>query len=94
MREAQVLPTSLGIPSKLTDLTHVVTLPAGDAPTADNALSADIERGFGGGNLWGAEKRDILSAAKLNGVKVENLKVSPNNSRVVEVFLSSPTVKS
>ncbi|MDQ3747873.1 MAG: hypothetical protein M3367_02490 [Acidobacteriota bacterium] len=89
LREAQVLPTSFGIPSKLTDTTHVVvTLPAGDAPTADNALSAYIERRFGGGNLWGPEKSDILNTAKLSGVKVENLKVSSNNSRVVEFDLN------
>ncbi len=89
LREAQVLPTSFGIPSKLTDTTHiVVTLPAGDALTADNALSAYIERRFGGGNLWGPEKRDILNTAKLSGVKVENLKVSPSNSRIVEFDLN------
>lgn len=93
IREAQVLPTSFGIPSKLTDLTHVaLTLPAGSAPTADNALSAYIEKRFGGGNLFGENKIAIQNAAKQSGVRIENLKVSPNNNRVVEFDLNLESV--
>lgn len=89
LRDAQVLPTSFGIPSKLTDLKHIsVTLPTGVAPTADNALSAYIEQRFGGGNLFGQDKLDILNIAKLDGVHVENLKVNPNNDRSAEFDLS------
>ncbi len=88
MLNANVLPSSFGIPSKLTDKTHVVlTLPEGAAPSDDSALTAYIEKRFGGGNLFGDDKRDILNAAKQSGVKVENLKVSPNNRRVVEFDL-------
>ncbi len=88
-KNANVLPSSFGIPSKLTDKTHVVlTLPESAAPSDESALSAYIEKRFGGGNLFGDDKRDILNAAKLSGVKVENLKVSLNNSRVVEFDLN------
>ncbi len=89
IRDAQVQTTSFGIPSKLTDINHVVvTLPVGSAPTADNALSAYIEKRYGGGNLYGRDKLDILNAAKQSGVKVENLQVSPKNRHVVEFDLS------
>ena len=84
LKNVDVLPSSFGIPSKLTDKTHVVlTLPEGTAPTDDSALTAYIEKRFGGGNLFGDDKREILNAAKQSGVKVENLKVSPNTNRVV-----------
>lgn len=92
IRDAQVLPSSFGIPSKLTDLTHVVlTLPAGAAPTDENALSAYIEKRFGG-NLFGENKIDIQNAARQSGVRIENLKVSPNNNRVVEFDLNLESV--
>lgn len=93
IREAQVLPSSFGIPSKLTDLTHViVTLPEGVEASEDAALAAHIEKLYGGGNLWGDAKQEILNAGKANGVRVENLKVSPNNSRVVEFDLTLESV--
>lgn len=93
IRDAQVLPSSFGIPSKLTDLTHVVlTLPKGAAPTADSALAAYIEKRYGGGNLFGENKIDIQNAAKQSGVQIENLKVSPNNNRVVEFDLNLESV--
>lgn len=93
IRDAQVQTSSFGIPSKLTDLNHIiVTLPASSAPTADNALSACIEKRFGGGNLFGADKLDIMNAAKQSGVKVENLQVSPKNARVVEFDLDLESV--
>lgn len=93
IRDAQVLPSSFGIPSKSTDLTHVaLTLPAGSAPTADNALSAYIEKRFGGGNLFGENKIAIQNAARQSGVRIENLKVSPNNNRVVEFDLNLESV--
>lgn len=85
IRDAQVIPSSFGIPSKLTDKTHfVITLPNGVAANEDSALAALIEKRFGNSNLFGQDKINILNAAKQNDVKIENLKVSPNNSRVVE----------
>lgn len=89
LREAQILPSSFGLPTDLAELNHVVvTLPQGVSPNADSALSAYIEKRYGNSNLFGQDKLDILNSAKLSGVKVENLKVSANNSRVVEFDLS------
>lgn len=89
LRDAEILPSSFGLPSDLKDLNHVVvTLPQGVAPNADNALAAYIEKRYGNSNLFGQDKIDILNSAKQNGVKVENLQISPNNSRVVEFDLS------
>ena len=89
LRDAEILPSSFGLPSDLKDLNHVVvTLPQGVAPNADNALTAYIEKRYGNSNLFGQDKIDILNSAKQNGVKVENLQISPNNSRVVEFDLS------
>ena len=77
------------MPTDLAELNHaVVTLPPGVSPNADSALSAYIEKRYGNSNLFGQDKLDILNSAKLSGVKVENLKVSPNDSRVVEFDLS------
>ena len=89
LRDAEVLPTSFGLPSNLSDLNHVVvTLPPNVSPNADSALSAYIEKRYGGANLFGQDKIDILNSAKQSGVKAENLKISPNNARVVEFDLS------
>ena len=77
-RKAHILPTAFSTPSKLNDLKHVVIDVPADvkADDADGVLRSYIEQRYGGGNLWGDKKADILQLAKQSGVKLENISVS------------------
>ncbi|HEV7893921.1 MAG TPA: hypothetical protein VGP08_25120 [Pyrinomonadaceae bacterium] len=77
LRNAQILPSSFGTPSKLRDLRHVSVnlLNTTDYSGEDLALLSYIQRtyGYDQTGLYGDKVREILSLAKSRGVRVENL---------------------
>jgi hypothetical protein len=79
LRDAQVLPSSFGTPSKLRDLRHVSVnlLNTTDYGGEDLALLSYIQKTYGyeQTGLYGDKVREILSLAKSRGVRVENLRV-------------------
>jgi len=79
LRNAQILPSSFGTPSKLRDLRRVSVdlLNATDYGGEDLALLSYIQRTYGHEQtgLYGDKVREILSLAKSRGVRVENLSV-------------------
>lgn len=78
LRDANILPSSFGT-KKLSDLDHFTfNLPQSSASNEDRALSAYIESRYGGGNLFGDNKQEILALAKRDGVRPRNLQVNGN----------------
>jgi hypothetical protein len=79
LRNAQILPSSFGTPSKLRDLRHVSVnlLNTDDYGGEDLALLSYIQKTYGyeQTGLYGDKVREILSLAKERGVRVENLSV-------------------
>lgn len=79
LRNAQILPSSFGTPSKLRDLRHVSVnlLNTTDYSGEDLALLSYIQKTYGyeQTGLYGDKVREILSLAKSRGVRVENLSV-------------------
>lgn len=79
LRDAQILPSSFGTPSKLRDLRHVSVnlLNTTDYSGEDLALLSYIQKTYGyeQTGLYGDKVREILSLAKSRGVRVENLSV-------------------
>ncbi len=79
LRNAQILPSSFGTPSKLRDLRHVSVnlLNTADYSGEDLALLSYIQKTYGyeQTGLYGDKVREILSLAKSRGVRVENLSV-------------------
>ncbi len=77
LRDAQILPTSLGTPSKLEDLKHIsVKLPENleaGLSNEDHALLAYLQKTYGSGNLQGDNLKEILDLGKRNGVRAENV---------------------
>jgi hypothetical protein len=88
LRDARIVPSIFGTPSTLADLRHVsVEVPNnGREVTPDRALLNYIQQRYGGGNLWGDNFNDILSLAKLRGVKAENLSVQSTDGRQIAEF--------
>jgi Bacterial EndoU nuclease len=82
LKNAQVLKSVFGEPTKLTDLKHfdVKEINVPNYGKEDNALAALIEKKYGGGNLWADKQTEILQITKSNGVKVENLKSNGNGT--------------
>jgi hypothetical protein len=77
-RQAQILPSVFGTPSRLQDLKRVsISVPA-DVKTGDaeRILSEYIDQRYGGGNILGDKLNEIRDLAKLRGVKLENATVS------------------
>jgi hypothetical protein len=79
LRDAQILPSSFGTPSKLRDLRHVSVnlLNTADYSGEDLALLSYVQQTYGyeQTGLYGDKVREILSLAKSRGVRVENLSV-------------------
>lgn len=79
LRNAQILPSTFGTPSRLRDLRHVSVnlLNTTDYGGEDLALLSYIQKTYGyeQTGLWGDKVREILSLAKARGVRVENLSV-------------------
>jgi hypothetical protein len=81
-RNAGILTSTFGEPTKLTDLKHytVEEISVPGYNKEDNALASLIEDKYGKSNLWGDKKAEILEIAKSNGVKVENLTTNSNGT--------------
>lgn len=79
LRNAQILPSSFGTPSRLRDLRHISVnlLNTDDYSGEDLALLSYIQKTYGyeQSGLYGDKVREILALAKARGVRVENLGV-------------------